>query len=78
MQLKVSDIINQIELFKKQYPKDDIDSLPIYIGDDDELNGVHSCSYINIISREEDANICNMIDEHATNPRVKNKAILIS
>ena len=58
----------------------DIAELPIYIGNDDELNGIHCAWYAQPIdeNNEDDAYVVDMINERSGNFKVKGKAILIS
>ena len=58
----------------------EIAELPIYIGDDDELNGIHCAWYAQPIepTNEDDADLVEMINERSGNYKIKGKAILIS
>lgn len=58
----------------------EISELPIYLGDDDELNGIHCAWYTNFVdpSNPEDADIVEMINEDRCNIKLEGKAILIS
>ena len=62
----------------------EIRKLPIYIGDDDELNGVHCAWYTNLVDAddtEDEDNVytVEMINERGGNYKLdKGKAILIS
>lgn len=58
----------------------DIAELPIYIGDDDELNGIHCGWYAQPIdpNNKDDADLVEMINERSGNYEIKGKAILIS
>lgn len=40
-QLQFKDLMKLFEELKKKYPVERIMELPIYIGDDEELNGIH-------------------------------------
>lgn len=55
-------------------------ALPIYLGNDDELNGIHCGWYTNLvdINNEEDADLVELINEDRCNIELKGKAILIS
>ena len=57
-----------------------IASLPIYLGRDDELNGIHTGWYVNLIDsdEEEDADLIELINEDRCNIKLEGKAILIS
>ena len=58
----------------------EIAELPIYIGNDDELNGIHCAWYVQKIDREnaDDAPFIELINEDSGNFEVDDKAILIS
>ena len=53
---------------------------PVYLGNDDELNGIHMGWYVNIIDKKEDddADLIGMIQEDGHNRDFKEKAVLIS
>ena len=57
-----------------------ISALPIYLGRDDELNGIHTGWYVNLVDpdEEEDADFVELINEDRCNIEIKGKAILIS
>ena len=61
---------------------EDISKYPVYIGDDDELNGIHCGWYTNIIDvNDDDENnqyLLDMINENRSNNELKSKAFLIS
>lgn len=61
---------------------EDLSQYPIYIGDDDELNGIHCGWYVNLLDvNDEDENnqyMINMINEDRHCIELKNKGILIS
>lgn len=80
-QLTVGDILNYVSLLKKSGMGDKaIASLPVYIGDDDELNGIHTAWYTNLIDvdEEEDADLIELINENRCNIKIDGKALLIS
>ena len=58
----------------------DLSQYPIYIGNDDELNGIHCAWYTDILNvdDEESRDLINMINEDHHCIKVKDKAILIS
>ena len=68
------------ELRKQGMTMEEIKELPIYLGNDDELNGIHCGWYTNLvdINNEEDANLVELINEDRCNIELKGKAILIS
>ena len=55
-------------------------ALPIYLGNDDELNGIHCGWYTNLmdVNNPEDADLVELINEDRCNIELKGKAILIS
>ena len=61
----------------------EIHELPIYLGDDDELNGIHCGWYTNLVDSndtEDEDNVytVEMINENRCNIKLNGKAILIS
>ena len=58
----------------------EISSLPVYIGNDDELNGIHCAWYTNFMDAKnpEDADLVELINEDRCNIKLEGKAILIS
>ena len=61
----------------------EIHELPIYLGDDDELNGIHCGWYANLVdsnNTEDEDNVytVEMINERRGNVELNGKAILIS
>lgn len=78
-QLKIKDLEKLIKKLKKKYPLD-YQEIPVYIGDDDELNGIHTgwyCEEIN--SKQEDCeDIIEMIKDNYNNVIFTGKAVLIS
>jgi hypothetical protein len=83
-QLKMGDILNfAAALNKEGMTVKEIAELPIYLGDDDELNGIHCAwevSYINADKKDGDTEyVLEMINERSGNYKLeKGKAILIS
>lgn len=80
-QLKIENIIKAVEEMKKSgMTEKEIKETPIYIGDDDELNGIHTAWYVNIVdpNKEEDADFIEMINEECHNIKCNGKCILIS
>lgn len=53
---------------------------PVYLGNDDELNGIHMGWYVNVIDKkeEDDKDLIEMIQEDRHNRDFKEKAVLIS
>lgn len=68
------------ELRKQGMTMEEIKELPIYLGNDDELNGIHCGWYTNLvdINNEEDTDLVELINEDRCNIELKGKAILIS
>lgn len=84
-QLKLGDILNFAKELKANGMTDkEIKSLPIYLGDDDELNGVHCGWYTDLVDTDntEDMNnigLIDLINENRCNIKLETgKAILIS
>ena len=80
-QLKLGVILRVVSDLKNEgMSLKDIAELPIYIGRDDELNGIHTAWYANVISddNEDDAYFIEMINEDRGNIKFNEKAILIS
>ena len=84
-QLTLGDILGFAKELKANGMTDkEIKSLPIYLGDDDELNGVHCGWYTDLVDTDnaEDMitiGLIEMINENRCNIKLeKGKAILIS
>ena len=81
-QLQFKDLVELFEQLKKKYPVEDILEMPIYIGDDEELNGIHTGFCVQEIRKDEnhcdDDYFIEMIEENCTNIQFKDRAILIS
>lgn len=83
-QLTLGEILKFVEQLKKAgMSLKDIKALPIYLGDDDELNGIHCGWDIGIVDADDDdgnnQSIVEMINEDRYNNKITNgKAILIS
>lgn len=81
-QLVMGDILNLAAALQKEegMTVKEIAQLPIYLGRDDELNGIHTAWYVQPIdpNSEDDADLVEMINEDYCNIKIKNKAILIS
>ena len=81
MQLKMGDIFAFCaELRAQGMTMEEIKALPIYLGRDDELNGIHTGWYTNLVdvNNEEDADLVELINEDRCNIELKGKAIIIS
>ena len=80
-QLTMGDVLTFCaELRQKGMTMEEIKSLPIYLGNDDELNGIHCGWYTNLVdtNNPEDADFVELINEDRCNIELKGKAILIS
>ena len=80
-QLKVGDIMYFIKQLQKEgMVLGEIMEFPIYLGNDDELNGIHCAWYTNLVdpNNSEDADLVEMINEDRCNIEIKGRAILIS
>lgn len=68
------------QLKKSGMSDNEVKSLPVYIGNDDELNGIHCAWYTNVVDKDnpEDADLVELINEDRCNIELKGKAILIS
>ena len=80
-QLTVGQILKFIaELQAAGMSTKEIAALPVYLGRDDELNGIHTGWYTNLIDpdNEDDADFVELINEDRCNIELKGKALLIS
>jgi hypothetical protein len=80
-QLKLMAIMELItELKNAGYSSKEIAEMPIYIGDDDELNGIHTAWFAQVIDKENenDADFVALINEDRGSIKIIGKAILIS
>ena len=80
-QLTLKAIMEVISQLKDEgYTSKEIAEMPIYIGRDDELNGIHTAWYANIVKsdNEDDQYFIEMINEDHCNIKFGGMAILIS
>ena len=79
-QLKLGDIIKLAEELLKDIPANEVFNLPVFIGNDDELNGIHCAWYSQMISanNEYDAYLLELINQDSHNIKFSGNAILIS
>ena len=80
-QLTMGDILKFVsELQKSGMSTKSIAALPVYLGRDDELNGIHTGWYVNLVDsdEEEDEDFVELINEDRCNIKLEGKAILIS
>ena len=77
-QLMASDLARLLaKLIKKG---EDLEKIPVYIGDDDELNGIHTAWYCQNVeeNKKEDEFYIEMINDDSCNVQFEKRAILIS
>ena len=83
-QLTVKDLLIALEAFRKDkgMSREELLKLPVYLGRDDELNGIHTAWCVDILDTaletETDEYLIEMINEDRTNVPINGKAILIS
>ena len=83
-QLTFGDIIGFAStLLKEGMTMQEMTKLPVYIGNDDELNGIHcawctDCIDANDTDNEQVMDLVEMINERRCNIKLEGKAILIS
>lgn len=83
-QLTVGDLLDVLGEIKdnQEMTMKELRALPIYLGRDDELNGIHTGWCVDILdtalTNENDKYFIEMINEDRTNVPIKGKAILIS
>ena len=82
-QLTINDILALCaKLMQKGMTMDEIKALPIYLGDDDELNGIHTGWALDFIdsnnTTDEDEWMVEMINENRCNIKINGKAVVIS
>lgn len=79
-QLKMKNIIEMYLTLKKQYSEIEVLDMPIYIGDDVELNGIHCAWHCEDIDEKDKEYECliELINSNSCNIKFDKKAILIS
>ena len=82
-QLTINDILVLCARLRQQgMTMDEIKALPIYLGDDDELNGIHTGWGLDFIdsnnTSEDDEWMVGMINEDRCNVKLDGKAVVIS
>lgn len=80
-QLTMGQILQLATNLKKEgMTTSEISALPVYIGNDNELNGIHTAWYGQVIDtdKEDDACFVELINEDAHNISFIGKAILLS
>jgi hypothetical protein len=83
-QLTLGDILLLKERIEKgtKLSAAEIAALPIYLGDDDELNGIHGGWYCDYVTdkqlTDDDKYMIELITDNRCNPKFNHKAIIIS
>ena len=82
-QLTINDILALCAKLKKEgMIMEEIRLLPIYLGDDDELNGIHTGWAVDFVdsnnTNEDDKWLVEMINERRGNIKLDGKAVVIS
>jgi hypothetical protein len=82
-QLTINDILALCaRLIQKGMTMEEIKALPIYLGNDDELNGIHTGWALDFIdannTTEDDEWLVEMINEDSHNIELNGKAVVIS
>ena len=82
-QLTINDILALCARLKaKGMTMEEIKALPIYLGNDDELNGIHTGWALDFIdsnnTTDEDEFLVEMINENRNNIKIDGKAVVIS
>ena len=82
-QLTINDILALCAKLKnKGMTMEEIRMLPIYLGDDDELNGIHTGWALDFVdsnnTTEDDEWLVEMINENRYNIKLDGKAVVIS
>lgn len=79
-QLTLGVILDTVEELKRNMTDEEIKALPIYLGDDDELNGIHCGWYVDVLTEGDplSESMIELINEDGGNIQFQNKAILVS
>ena len=79
-QLTIGDILEVVSNLKNttDMTDEEVNALPVYIGNDDEMNGIHTAYYAESISDEENVEYVDLINSDCINVKFSGKAILIS
>lgn len=82
-QLTMNDILALCARLKKEgMTMEEIRLLPIYLGDDDELNGIHTGWALDFVdsnnTTDDDEWLVEMINENRCNIKLDGKAVVIS
>lgn len=77
-QLTMGEILRLVEHLKAYgMTYEEITALPVYIGDDEELNGIHSAYFYEYVD-DQKSDVVKLIEANCTNKKFTGKAILIS
>ena len=80
-QLTLKELEYAIRVAKARY-KDEWQTIPVYIGDDDEMNGIHNAWFVDIVDnkmdKEDRETFVELINERGGNTEFNDKAIVIS
>lgn len=53
-QLTVKEVLDTVDfLIRSGMPQEDVENVPIYLGDDDELNGIHCGWYASVLDADD-------------------------
>ena len=83
-QLTINDILAFCSHLRQEgMTMEEIKALPVYLGDDDELNGIHCGWYTNLVDAndtedEDNAYTVDLINDNCCNIKLNGKALLIS
>lgn len=82
-QLTIKDIFDAVNKLQKSGVNfNDIMKMPVYIGNDDELNGIHCAWYVQSVDAKTNNDgekwLVNMINEDISNHKLEDKGLLIS
>lgn len=80
-QLTMNNILNVVKQLKeKGFTDKEIKNMPIYLGNDEELNGIHTAWYCQLVDSKDEDNedLIEMIGDDYSNVEFKDRAILIS
>ena len=82
-QLIINDIFDLVnELTRKGMNFEDVMNLPLYLGNDNELNGIHNAWFCQLVDKNDNNEdmqyLVDMINEDFGTTELKDKGILIS
>ena len=79
--ITMGDIMDLAEYLKSEGMKEkDIQKMPVYLGDDEELNGIHTAYFVQMLDAKnpDDEDYAELLNESGHNIYLDGKAILIS